>query len=57
MAMDNPRLEVTGILHGAKVTFGPGDGQSDLTPLPQWQYKLLLMRPVTTTGEPFCSQS
>lgn len=57
MAMDNPDLEVTGVLHGRTMTWGPGEGQTELTPLPYWQYKMFLFRPVTTDGRPFCSQS
>lgn len=57
MAMDDPDLEVTGVLHGRTVTWDGGDGETELTPLPYWQYKLLLFRPVTTDGRPFCSQS
>jgi len=57
IAMDDPDLEVTGVLHGRTVTWGDGEGQTALPPLPYWQYKLLLFRPVTTDGRPFCSQS
>lgn len=57
MAMDNPDLEVTGVIHGESVTWGTGDGQTRLALLPYWQYKLFLFRPVTTDGRPFCSQS
>ncbi len=57
MATDDPDLEATGVLHGAEVSFGPGPGQVRLEPLPWWQYKLFLLRPVTTDDRPFCSQS
>lgn len=57
MAMDDPSLQVTGRLNGRSVTWGPDDGQVALEPLPQWQYKLFLFRPVTTDGRPYCSQS
>jgi hypothetical protein len=57
MAMDDPNLEVTGTLHGRQVTWGPDEGQVSLDPLPWWQYKVFLFRPVTTDGRPFCSQS
>lgn len=57
MATDDPDLEVTGILHGTEVTYGPGPGQVRLEPLPWWQHKMFLLRPVTTDDRPFCSQS
>jgi hypothetical protein len=55
LAMDDPDLEVVGDLHGKRTTFGPGEGQVRLEPLPQWQYKLFLFRPVPVDGEPFCT--
>lgn len=57
MAMDDPDLEVTGLLHGRTVTWGPDDGQAALEPLPWWEHKFFLFRPVTTDGRAFCSQS
>ena len=57
MAMDDRGLEVTGTLHGQSMTWGPGKGQHELAPLPWWEYKVFLFRPVTTDGRPFCSQS
>ena len=57
MAMDDPNLQVTGTLHGKRVTWGPDEGQVSLAPLPWWQYKVFLFRPVTTDERPFCSQS
>lgn len=57
MAMDDPHLQVTGVLHGRTVSWGNDDGQTKLPPIAYWQYKLLLFRPVTTDGRPFCSQS
>lgn len=56
IAMDRPGFEVTGVLHGETVTFGPEEGQSELEPLPDWQYRLFLLRPVPTTDAPFCPQ-
>ena len=32
------------------VTFGPQEGQTELEPLPAWQYRLFLLRPVPTDG-------
>ncbi|KQV72747.1 hypothetical protein ASC64_19040 [Nocardioides sp. Root122] len=57
MATDDRDLEVTGLLHGRNVRFGPGPGQVRLQPLSWWQHKLFLLRPVTTDDRPFCSQS
>ena len=57
IAMDDPELEVTGVLHGRSTTWGPRDGQTVLPPLSWWEYKLFLFRPVTTDGRPFCAQS
>ncbi|GAA5137124.1 hypothetical protein GCM10023339_77000 [Alloalcanivorax gelatiniphagus] len=54
--MDRPGLEVTGVLDGETVTFGPGEGQTELEPLPAWHYRLFLLRPVPTTDAPFCPQ-
>ena len=56
IAMDRPGFEVTGVLDGETVTFGPGEGQMTLEPLPTWQYRLFLLRPVPTTDAPFCPQ-
>lgn len=56
-AMDDPGLEVTGVLHGRTVSFGPEEGQTTLEALPYWQYKYLLMRPVITDATSFCSVS
>jgi hypothetical protein len=55
MAMDNSDLVVVGDLHGERLTFGPEAGQVRLDPLPRWQYKLFLFRPVPVDGKPFCS--
>jgi hypothetical protein len=57
MAMDDQDLQVTGVLHGRTVTWGNGEGQTRLSPIPYWQYKVFLFRPVTTDGRPFCSAS
>lgn len=57
MATDDPELEVTGVLHGQRTTWGPKPGQEALEPLPWWQYKLFLLRPVATDAKPFCAQS
>jgi hypothetical protein len=57
MSMDDPGLVVTGTIAGRTRTWGPHDGQTRFEPLPWWQYKLFLFRPVTTDGRPFCSQS
>ena len=56
IAMDRPGFAVTGVLHGETITYGPGEGQSKLEPLPAWQYRLFLLRPVPTTDAPFCPQ-
>ncbi|MFC7362884.1 hypothetical protein [Nocardioides astragali] len=56
IAMDRPGLEVTGVLHGETVTFGSEKAQTELEPLPAWQYRLFLLRPVSTTDAPFCPQ-
>ena len=56
IAMARPGFEVTGVLHGETITFGPEDGQTKLEPLPAWQYRLFLLRPVPTTDAPFCPQ-
>lgn len=56
IAMDRPGFEVTGVLDGKTVTFGPEEGQTELEPLPDWQYRLFLLRPVPTTDAPFCPQ-
>lgn len=56
-AMDDPGLEVTGVLHGRTVEFGPEEGQTALEALPYWQYKYLLMRPVVSNATSFCSVS
>ena len=56
IAMDRPELEVTGVLDGQTVTFGPQEGQTELEPLPAWHYRLFLLRPVPTTDAPFCPQ-
>jgi hypothetical protein len=58
MATEDPDLEVTGVLHGRVVTWGPGEGQTALEPLPWWMQKVFLLRPVPTDDDrPFCSQS
>lgn len=57
MATDDPDLQVTGVLHGIRTTWGPEPGQETLEPLPWWQYKLFLLRPVVTDASPFCAQS
>lgn len=57
MATDSPDLVVTGILDGEEVEFGPGEGQERLAPLPTWQHKFILMRPVASDAHPFCSIS
>ena len=56
IAMDRPGFEVTGVIDGETVTFGPQDGQTELEPLPAWHYRLFLLRPVPTTDAPFCPQ-
>lgn len=57
MATDDPDLTVTGVLDGERVAFGPAAGETALEPLPWWEYKLLLFRPVAAVGTPFCSNS
>ena len=57
LATDDPDLVVEGVLDGKSVTFGPEAGQTHLEPLPYWQYKLLLFRPVAVGDQPFCSMS
>lgn len=57
MAMDDHHLHVTGVLHGRTVTWGNGEDQTRLSPIPYWKYKVFLFRPVTTDGRPFCSAS
>lgn len=52
-----PGLEVKGHLDGKAVEYGPGAGQTHLAPLPWWQSKLLLFRPVAVGDKPFCSMS
>jgi hypothetical protein len=56
IAMDRPGFEVTGVVDGETVTYGPGEGQVDLEPLPGWHHRLFLLRPVPTTEAPFCPQ-
>ncbi len=56
IAMDRPGFEVTGVLDGETVTFGPDEGQTELEPLPAWHHRLFLLRPVPTTDAPFCPQ-
>lgn len=56
LAMERPGFEVVGVFEGETVTFGPRDGQIDLEPLPAWQHRLFLLRPVPTTYAPFCPQ-
>jgi hypothetical protein len=57
MAIDDPDLTVIGILHGDKVEYGPGVGQTHLEPLPAWEAKLFHFRPVPLGDAPFCSIS
>jgi hypothetical protein len=57
MAATDPDLVVSGVLDGRHVTYGPGAGQTALQPPPWWQQKLLLFRPVSVSGVPFCSNS
>lgn len=57
LAMDDPDLVVTGDLHGKRLTWGPGEGQRELEPLPWWQYRLVLFRPVPVDGSPYCTVS
>lgn len=57
LATDDPDLVVEGVLDGEEVSFGPGPDQVHLVPLPYWQYKLLLFRPVGVGDVPFCSIS
>jgi hypothetical protein len=52
-----PSLVVKGRLDGKPVEYGPGAGQTHLEPLPWWQSKLLLFRPVAVGDRPFCSMS
>lgn len=52
-----PDLVVKGRLDGRPVEYGPGAGQTHLEPLPWWQAKLLLFRPVAVGDQPFCSMS
>lgn len=55
LAMDEPNLQVVGTLHDRRLAFGPKPGQRALDPLPYWQYKWLLFRPVAV-GEPgYCT--
>jgi hypothetical protein len=56
IAMDRPGFEVTGVVDGETVTYGPGEGQVGLEPLPGWHHRLFLLRPVPTTEAPFCPQ-
>jgi len=56
LAMERPGFEVTGVFKGETVTFGPGEGQIELEPLPAWQHRLFLLRPVPTADAPFCPQ-
>lgn len=56
LAMERPGFEVTGIFEGEMVTFGPAPDQVELEPLPVWQHRLFLLRPVPTTNAPFCPQ-
>lgn len=56
IAMDRPGFEVTGVLDGETITFGPKAEQTELEPLPAWHYRLFLLRPVPTTDAPFCPQ-
>lgn len=56
-ATDFPELAVSGTMDGAAVDFGPGPGQRQFEPLPSWQYKLFLFRPVAASDQQFCSMS
>lgn len=57
MATDDPGMQVSGTIDGRRVTWGPGDDQEVLEPLPWWQYKLFFLRPVESDGRPYCSSS
>lgn len=52
-----PQLTVAGQLDGRTVEYGPAPGQTHLEPLPWWQAKLLLFRPVAVGESTFCSMS
>lgn len=54
IAHENPDLVVKGTIDGEKVTFGPEEGMIALEPLPWWQYKLFLFRPIGVDEHPFC---
>lgn len=56
-ATDFPELAVSGTMDGAAVDFGPGPSQRQFEPLPGWQYKLFLFRPVAASDQQFCSMS
>lgn len=57
IATERPALEVHGRRDGRPVVYGPGPGQIPLEPLPAWQAKLMLFRPVAVASTPFCSVS
>jgi hypothetical protein len=52
-----PGLTVTGRVDGKSVEFGPERGMTPLQPLPWWESKFLLFRPVAVGDHPFCSMS
>jgi hypothetical protein len=57
LATLDPDMQVSGTIDGRSVTWGPGDDQELLEPLPWWQYKLFFLRPVESDGRPYCSSS
>jgi hypothetical protein len=56
-AAQDPELEVTGMLHGVRHVWGPGEGQEAVPAGNAWALKLLLFRPVQVGDQPFCSIS
>lgn len=55
LAMDDRDLVVVGTVDGEPVTFGPGPAQVAFEPLPWWQYKWLLFRPIPVEKPGYCT--
>ncbi|KRA37406.1 hypothetical protein ASD81_01345 [Nocardioides sp. Root614] len=55
IAMNDSDLEVTGVLHGQQVTFGPEAGQTPLEPLSWWQRKYAHFHAIPVGDHAFCT--